>query len=123
MADRVLVIAAHPDDEIPGCGDTGALYGKGGDRMTAVIAWAGVPLRPGTSARATSAAARSSGVCSRHLHRRRARGRGCRIARLGQHAGLRRLKGLARSACLPWTDSTCGREPANGGGRTGQGPT
>jgi LmbE family N-acetylglucosaminyl deacetylase len=34
---RVLVIAAHPDDELLGCGGTVALHARAGDCVTAVI--------------------------------------------------------------------------------------
>ncbi|RAX01871.1 MULTISPECIES: PIG-L deacetylase family protein [unclassified Photorhabdus] len=42
---RVLVIAAHPDDEILGCGGTVALYRKMGISVTSVIFCEGVSLR------------------------------------------------------------------------------
>ena len=44
---RVLVIAAHPDDELLGCGGTIGLHTKVGDRVTAVIACEGESLRYG----------------------------------------------------------------------------
>src|SRR5438105_5298287 len=44
---RVLVIAAHPDDELLGCGGTVALHTKGGDRVTSVIVCEGESLRYG----------------------------------------------------------------------------
>lgn len=44
---RVLVIAAHPDDELLGCGGTIALHTREGDRVTAVIACEGESLRYG----------------------------------------------------------------------------
>lgn len=47
MSDAVLVIAAHPDDEILGCGGTVALHTRRGDRVTAVIACEGESLRYG----------------------------------------------------------------------------
>ena len=47
MAKRVLVIAAHPDDEILGCGGTVALHATRGDRVTSVIACEGESLRYG----------------------------------------------------------------------------
>src|SRR5690242_16501488 len=47
LAKRVLVIAAHPDDEILGCGGTVALHAAGGDRVTSVIACEGESLRYG----------------------------------------------------------------------------
>jgi LmbE family N-acetylglucosaminyl deacetylase len=47
MSESVLVIAAHPDDEILGCGGTVALHTDRGDRVTAVIACEGESLRYG----------------------------------------------------------------------------
>ena len=47
MSDAVVVIAAHPDDEILGCGGTVALHTRRGDRVTAVIACEGESLRYG----------------------------------------------------------------------------
>ena len=47
MTESVLVIAAHPDDEILGCGGTVALHARRGDRVTAVIACEGESLRYG----------------------------------------------------------------------------
>ena len=44
---NVLVIAAHPDDELLGCGGTVALHVKAGDAVTAVIACEGESLRYG----------------------------------------------------------------------------
>jgi LmbE family N-acetylglucosaminyl deacetylase len=44
---RVLVIAAHPDDELLGCGGTVALHSARGDDVTAVIACEGESLRYG----------------------------------------------------------------------------
>jgi N-acetylglucosamine malate deacetylase 1 len=43
----VLVIAAHPDDEILGCGGTVALHAARGDHVTSVIACEGESLRYG----------------------------------------------------------------------------
>ncbi len=43
----VLVIAAHPDDELLGCGGTVALHTRRGDRVTAVIVCEGESLRYG----------------------------------------------------------------------------
>src|SRR5947208_1189929 len=42
---RVLVIAAHPDDELLGCGGTVALHTRAGDLVTAVIVCEGESLR------------------------------------------------------------------------------
>jgi LmbE family N-acetylglucosaminyl deacetylase len=47
MSRRILVIAAHPDDEILGCGGTVALHAKAGDTVTAVIVCEGESLRYG----------------------------------------------------------------------------
>jgi LmbE family N-acetylglucosaminyl deacetylase len=44
---RVLVIAAHPDDELLGCGGTLALHAQAGDSVTAVIVCEGESLRYG----------------------------------------------------------------------------
>ena len=44
---RVLAIAAHPDDEVLGCGGTLALHARAGDAVTAVIACEGESLRYG----------------------------------------------------------------------------
>jgi N-acetylglucosamine malate deacetylase 1 len=44
---RVLVIAAHPDDELLGCGGTIALHVRAGDRVTAAIVCEGESLRYG----------------------------------------------------------------------------
>jgi len=47
MSKPVLVIAAHPDDELLGCGGTAALHARAGDAVTAVIACEGESLRYG----------------------------------------------------------------------------
>ena len=44
---RVLVVAAHPDDELLGCGGTVALHARAGDEITSVIACEGESLRYG----------------------------------------------------------------------------
>src|SRR6266496_1573616 len=44
MAKRVLVIAAHPDDELLGCGGTVALHTQRGDAVVSVIACEGETL-------------------------------------------------------------------------------
>lgn len=67
MGDAVLVIAAHPDDEILGCGGTVALHTRRGDRVTAAIACEGESLRYGPQgvgqAEHTRRAAEALGVC------------------------------------------------------------
>lgn len=45
--ERVLVIAAHPDDEVLGCGGTVARHVTAGDRVTTVIVCEGESLRYG----------------------------------------------------------------------------
>jgi LmbE family N-acetylglucosaminyl deacetylase len=47
---KVLAIAAHPDDEVLGCGGTLALHVDRGDRVAAVIACEGESLRYGAGA-------------------------------------------------------------------------
>ena len=47
MSKSILVIAAHPDDELLGCGGTIALHTRAGDRVTSVIACEGESLRYG----------------------------------------------------------------------------
>lgn len=42
---RVLVVAAHPDDEVLGCGGTVALHSAAGDRVWSLIACEGESLR------------------------------------------------------------------------------
>src|SRR5690606_3346666 len=42
---RVLVIAAHPDDELLGCGGTVALHTDRGDEVTSVVVCEGESLR------------------------------------------------------------------------------
>jgi LmbE family N-acetylglucosaminyl deacetylase len=44
---RVLVIAAHPDDELLGCGGTVARHVRAGDCVTSVIVCEGESLRYG----------------------------------------------------------------------------
>ena len=67
MAKRVLVIAAHPDDELLGCGGTLALHAARGDRVTAVIACEGESLRYGPGgvgqSEHTRRAAEILGIC------------------------------------------------------------
>lgn len=43
----VLVVAAHPDDEVLGCGGTVALHTQAGDQVSAVIVCEGESLRYG----------------------------------------------------------------------------
>jgi LmbE family N-acetylglucosaminyl deacetylase len=40
---RILVIAAHPDDEVLGCGGTMALHARAGDEVSVVITCTGRP--------------------------------------------------------------------------------
>lgn len=47
MPRRVLVIAAHPDDELLGCGGTVALHTRAGDEVTSIIVCEGESLRYG----------------------------------------------------------------------------
>jgi LmbE family N-acetylglucosaminyl deacetylase len=47
VAKSVLVIAAHPDDELLGCGGTVALHARAGDQVTSVIVCEGESLRYG----------------------------------------------------------------------------
>jgi len=46
---RVLAIAAHPDDEVLGCGGTLALHARAGDEVTVIIACEGEQSRYGPS--------------------------------------------------------------------------
>src|SRR5687768_18072657 len=66
MNNNVLVIAAHPDDELLGCGGTIALHKKAGDHVTAIIACEGESLRYGAEGVDQSshikAAARTLGI-------------------------------------------------------------
>jgi len=45
MAEKVLIIAAHPDDEILGCGGTAALHSREGTEVHSVILCEGESLR------------------------------------------------------------------------------
>lgn len=47
MGDRILVVAAHPDDELLGCGGTIALHTRAGDRVTTAITCEGESLHYG----------------------------------------------------------------------------
>ena len=66
MPKRILVVAAHPDDELLGCGGTVALHARAGDCVTAVVACEGESLRYGPNgvgqAEHTREAARALGV-------------------------------------------------------------
>lgn len=70
---RVLVIAAHPDDEILGCGGTAALHADAGDRVESVIVCEGQSLRYGDGAPDMEAQSRRAaavlGVAQVHLLR------------------------------------------------------
>src|SRR6059058_6076093 len=63
---RVLVIAAHPDDEVLGCGGTVALHVRAGDEVHMAIACEGESLRYGAEgigqSEHTCRAARTLGV-------------------------------------------------------------
>lgn len=45
MNKKILVIAAHPDDELLGCGGVVALHAKNGDQVTSLIVCEGDSLR------------------------------------------------------------------------------
>ncbi|MDB4420607.1 PIG-L family deacetylase, partial [Akkermansiaceae bacterium] len=45
MSKKVLVIAAHPDDELLGCGGAIALHTKNGDEVTSIVVCEGDSLR------------------------------------------------------------------------------
>jgi LmbE family N-acetylglucosaminyl deacetylase len=47
MTKRVLVIGAHPDDELLGCGGTVALHTRAGDDVTSIVVCEGESLRYG----------------------------------------------------------------------------
>jgi N-acetylglucosamine malate deacetylase 1 len=55
MAD-ILVVAAHPDDEVLGCGGTIARHVAAGDRVHVVILAEGITSRPGQSGAAEAVA-------------------------------------------------------------------
>jgi LmbE family N-acetylglucosaminyl deacetylase len=54
----VLVIAAHPDDEVLGCGGTIALHARAGAHVTTVVVCEGESVRYGTSSPDLNACAR-----------------------------------------------------------------
>src|SRR5690349_1824981 len=47
LPERILVIAAHPDDEVLGCGGTVALHARAGSEVYAAVACEGESLRYG----------------------------------------------------------------------------
>jgi LmbE family N-acetylglucosaminyl deacetylase len=57
---RILVIAAHPDDELLGCGGTVALHTRAGDEVTSVIVCEGESLRYGPGGAGQADAIRSA---------------------------------------------------------------
>jgi LmbE family N-acetylglucosaminyl deacetylase len=66
-SDHVLVLAAHPDDELLGCGGTIALHAARGDTVTAVIACEGESVRYGVGSTGLSTdAVRASRVLGVH---------------------------------------------------------
>ena len=65
MSNKVLVIAAHPDDELLGCGATVALHSKKGDTVRSIIVCEGESMRSQDGRRkqcATEKAAKILGV-------------------------------------------------------------
>lgn len=65
MSNRVLVIAAHPDDELLGCGGTIASHTMNGDIVRSIILCEGETMRSqdgGEKQSATEAAAKTLGV-------------------------------------------------------------
>jgi LmbE family N-acetylglucosaminyl deacetylase len=71
MNSRIMVIAAHPDDELLGCGGTIALHAQSGDHVTTVIACEGASLHYGRESAEQLAhiksAARTLGVADTRL--------------------------------------------------------
>lgn len=66
ISDTVLVVAAHPDDEVLGCGATLARHAAAGDRVHVLILADGVGARqdgPGEAAAARMQAARDAAAC------------------------------------------------------------
>lgn len=65
MSKRILVIAAHPDDELLGCGGTIALHSNAGDSIRSIILCEGETMRSqdgGEKRAATKEAAKVLGV-------------------------------------------------------------
>ncbi|MBV9862952.1 MAG: PIG-L family deacetylase [Alphaproteobacteria bacterium] len=62
----VLVVAAHPDDEVLGCGGTLARHADQGDRVTAMFLADGATARPGGGAE-IAARREAAGVAARRL--------------------------------------------------------
>lgn len=50
MSDRILVVAAHPDDEVLGCGGTMARHVQNGDQVRVIFVADGVTSRLGVDA-------------------------------------------------------------------------
>ena len=48
MSDSVLIVAAHPDDEVLGCGGTAASHVRGGDEVHVLILAEGITSRSGS---------------------------------------------------------------------------
>lgn len=61
MSNHVLVIAAHPDDEVLGCGGTLARHSANGDKVNLVFLADGVGSRVGDDFEAALSARRTSG--------------------------------------------------------------
>ena len=71
MNKRVLVIAAHPDDELLGCGASVAFHASHGDRVRSIILCEGETMRAqdGSEKRsATEEAARILGVAKSSMY-------------------------------------------------------
>lgn len=68
MSDRsVLVVAAHPDDEVLGCGGTIARHRKAGDRVTVLIMADGIRSREGAGPTALEERQRSARLANQTL--------------------------------------------------------
>jgi len=61
VAKNVLVIAAHPDDELLGCGGTVALHARRGDNVTSAIVCEGETVRYGPGGVGQPSHARQAG--------------------------------------------------------------